>query len=62
MKPALAKPIAMTRFLTRTMSRHWRGIGVAEAIVQVAACVRQDFFRWADFEKSARLATIRASA
>ncbi len=58
MKPALAKPIAMTRFLdANDVAALVRGIGVAEAIVQVAACVRQDFSRWADFEKSARLAS-----
>lgn len=34
-----------------------RGIGVRQAIVAVADCVCEDFLRWADFEKSARLAS-----
>jgi len=34
-----------------------RNVGVQQAIVQVAGCVRDDFLRWQEFEKSARLAS-----
>ncbi|KAI3592602.1 Ornithine cyclodeaminase [Cupriavidus sp. U2] len=34
-----------------------RGVGVRQAIVQMAGCVRDDFLRWHEFEKSARLAS-----
>lgn len=49
---------ARTRFLDAgDVATLVRGIGVRQAIVQLADCVRQDFLRWQDFEKSARLAS-----
>lgn len=49
---------AMTRFLDAgEVAALVRGVGVRQAMVQVAACVREDFLRWQAFEKSARLAS-----
>nr|WP_315592494.1 ornithine cyclodeaminase [uncultured Cupriavidus sp.] len=52
------KETALTRFLDAgDVAALVRGIGVRQAIVQLADCVRQDFLRWHAFEKSARLAS-----
>lgn len=52
------KERAMTRFLDAgDVARLVRDIGVQQSVVQLANCVRQDFLRWPDFEKSARLAS-----
>ncbi|WP_198680197.1 ornithine cyclodeaminase [Cupriavidus agavae] len=48
----------MTRFLDASaVAALVRGVGVSQAIVQMADFVRQDFLRWPAFEKSARLAS-----
>ncbi|PLQ02476.1 ornithine cyclodeaminase [Cupriavidus pauculus] len=48
----------LTRFLDAgDVAALVRGVGVRQAIVQVAGCVREDFLRWHEFEKSARLAS-----
>ena len=48
----------LTRFLDAgDVAALVRGIGVRQAIEQLATCVRDDFLRWPDFEKSARLAS-----
>ncbi|KAF7961905.1 ornithine cyclodeaminase [Cupriavidus sp. UYMU48A] len=52
------KETAMTRFLDATdVARLVGAIGVPAAIMQLADHVRQDFLRWEQFEKSARLAS-----
>jgi len=52
------KDVAMTRFLDATdVAALVRGIGVQNAILQIADHVRQDFLRWQQFDKSARLAS-----
>ena len=55
-------PITMNRRLTCFLDAGdaaalVRGVGVRQAIEQIAGCVRDDFLRWPDFEKSARLAS-----
>lgn len=53
-----AAPTAMTRFLDAgDVAALVRAVGVRQAIVQMADCVREDFLRWPDFDKSARLAS-----
>ena len=57
-------PITMNRRLTCFLDAGdaaalVRGVGVRQAIEQIAGCVRDDFLRWPDFEKSARLASHR---
>lgn len=53
-----AREMALTRFLDAgDVAALVRGIGVRQAIVQLADCVRQDFLRWEAFEKSTRLAS-----
>lgn len=48
----------LTRFLDADdVAALVRGVGVRQAIVQMAGCVRDDFLRWHEFEKSARLAS-----
>lgn len=48
----------MTRFVdVPAMSRLVQAIGVAPFIGELADAIRDDFIRWADFEKSARLAS-----
>jgi ornithine cyclodeaminase len=52
------KDTAMTRFLDATdVARMVGAIGVPAALAQLAEHVRQDFLRWEQFEKSARLAS-----
>ncbi|MFC4519319.1 ornithine cyclodeaminase [Cupriavidus pinatubonensis] len=52
------KDTAMTRFLDATdVARLVGAIGIPVAIMQLADHVRQDFLRWQQFEKSARLAS-----
>lgn len=47
----------MTRFVdVPTMSRLVQDIGVAPFIGELAGVIQQDFVRWADFHKSARMA------
>ena len=48
----------MTRFIdVPTMSRLIQEVGVIPFIGQLSDAIEQDFVRWADFDKSARLAT-----
>ncbi|MDM0071600.1 ornithine cyclodeaminase [Variovorax sp. J31P207] len=48
----------MTRFVdVPTMSRLVQSIGVAPFIGELADAIRDDFVRWADFDKSARVAS-----
>lgn len=48
----------LTRFLDAgDVAALVRGVGVRQAIVQMAGCVRENFLRWQEFEKSARLAS-----
>ncbi|SEB17347.1 ornithine cyclodeaminase [Variovorax sp. YR216] len=48
----------MTRFIdVPTMSRLIQGVGVIPFIRQLSDVIREDFIRWADFDKSARLAS-----
>ena len=48
----------MTRFVdVPTMSRLVEAIGVASFIGELADAIRDDFVRWADFDKSARVAS-----
>lgn len=48
----------MTRFVdVPTMSRLVQAIGVAPFIGELADAIRDDFIRWADFDKSARVAS-----
>ena len=48
----------MTRFIdVPTMSRLIQEVGVIPFIGQLADAIQQDFVRWADFDKSARVAT-----
>jgi ornithine cyclodeaminase len=48
----------MTRFVdVPTMSRLVQAIGVAPFIGELADAIRDDFVRWADFDKSARVAS-----
>lgn len=48
----------MTRFIdVPTMSRLVREIGVARFVGELADALRDDFVRWADFDKSARVAS-----
>ncbi|CAN5518911.1 ornithine cyclodeaminase [soil metagenome] len=48
----------MTRFVdVPTMSRLVQAIGVAPFIGELADAIRDDFIRWADFDKSARIAS-----
>ena len=47
----------MTRFIdVQSMSQLVQTIGVTKLIGELAECIRQDFIRWPDFEKSARVA------
>lgn len=47
----------MTRFIdVPTMSRLVQEIGVAEFIGELAETIREDFIRWPEFDKSARIA------
>ena len=46
----------MTRFIdVQSMSQLVQTIGVTHMIGELAECIRQDFIRWPDFEKSARV-------
>jgi ornithine cyclodeaminase len=48
----------LTRFLDAgDVATLVRSVGVRQAIAQVAGCLREDFLRWQEFEKSARLAS-----
>jgi len=48
----------MTRFVdVPTMSRLVHEIGVARFVGELADAIREDFIRWADFDKSARVAS-----
>ena len=48
----------MTRFIdVPTMSRLVQEIGVARFVGELADAIRDDFVRWADFDKSARVAS-----
>jgi len=48
----------MTRFLdVPTMSRLVQDIGVQQFIGELAGAIQEDFLRWPDFDKSARLAS-----
>ena len=48
----------MTRFIdVQSMSQLVQTRGVARLIGELAECIRQDFIRWPDFEKSARVAS-----
>ena len=48
----------MTRFIdVQSMSQLVQTRGVAPLIGELAECIRQDFIRWPDFEKSARVAS-----
>src|SRR5450830_1852935 len=52
------KDPAMTRFIdVPTMSRLVQEIGVARFVGELADAIRDDFVRWADFDKSARVAS-----
>lgn len=48
----------LTRFLDAgDVAALVRGVGVRQAIVKMAGCVRENYLRWQEFEKSARLAS-----
>ena len=48
----------MTRFVdVHAMSKLTQSIGVTPFIKQLAHCIREDFIRWPDFDKSPRLAS-----
>ena len=52
----------MTRFIdVQSMSKLVQTIGVTHLIGELAECIRQDFIRWPDFEKSARTANHSAT-